>query len=496
VNDRLTRRGLMAGGFGAFLAGATAPLWAEAPATTPFPRPRPGTPAAPGEDIARLIRDAKLGGATGLILADAGTGKVLEEYGADLPLPPASTAKTITALYALERLGADHRFVTRVLATGPLVNGQIAGDLILAGGGDPTLDTDDLGDMAAALRASGVRSVSGRYLAYGGALPDLPRIAADQPEQVGYNPGLSGLILNFGRVYFEWKKAGDGWAISMDARGERFAPKIDLTRMDLAPRETPLFTYRLRETTEDWTVAQAALGTEGSRWLPVRRAAPYVAEAFRALCAAQGIDLPRAEPLTTLPEAARELARHESEPLDAVLRGMLRWSTNITAEAVGLAASGAGTLRGSGRAMSDWAARHLGHPGDFVDHSGLGAATRVTARGMAEALRQGQARTSGHNLAAILRDMGMRDGEGRAVENHPVRVRAKTGTLNFVSALTGFIQPPKGRELAFAILSADPDRRAALPMEDRESPPGGEAWLKRARKLQGQLLHRWGERYV
>ena len=92
--------------------------------------------------------------------------------------------------------------------------------------------------------------------------------------------------------------------------------------------------------------------------------------------------------------------------------------------------------------------------------------------------------------------MGMRDAEGRAVENHPVRVRAKTGTLNFVSGLTGFIRPPQGRELAFAIFSADPERRAALPMSDREDPPGGEAWLKRARKLQGQLLHRWGQRFV
>ena len=496
MRDNLTRRGLVAGGFGALLAGAAQPLWAEAPATSPFPRLRLGLADAPGDEVARLIRAAKLGGQTGLILADAHSGAVLEDFGADTPLPPASTAKTITALYALERLGAAHRFATRLLATGPLVNGQIAGDLILAGGGDPTLDTDDLGDMAAALRAAGVRSVSGRYLAYGGALPDLPRIAADQPDQVGYNPGLSGLMLNFGRVYFEWKKAGDGWAISMDARGERFAPKIDLTRMELTPREAPLFTYRLRETTEDWTVAQSALGKEGSRWLPVRRATPYVAEAFRALAAAQGIALPRAEPLVALPANTRELARHESEPLDAVLRGMLRWSTNITAEAVGLAASGAGTLRGSARAMSDWAKRHLGHPGDFVDHSGLGAATRVTARGMVQALHHARASASGHNLGAILRDMGMRDAEGRAVENHPVRVRAKTGTLNFVSGLTGFIQPPQGRELAFAIFSADPERRAALPMSDREDPPGGEAWLKRARKLQGQLLHRWGQRFV
>ncbi|MBE0553582.1 MAG: D-alanyl-D-alanine carboxypeptidase/D-alanyl-D-alanine-endopeptidase [Rhodobacteraceae bacterium] len=477
------------------LAGVAGSALAEAPATSPRPEPRPfSDPGLPAGE--RLIEAAKLGGTTGFVVADAATGAILDAVNPDALLPPASVAKTITALYALEKLGADRRLVTRVLATGPQVGDRFEGDLILSGGGDPTLDTDDLGDLAAMLRKAGIRGVTGRFLAHAGALPALERIAADQPDQVGYNPGLSGLILNFGRVYFEWKRAGDGYAVSMDARGERFAPKIALTRMDLADRQSPLFTYRLRETTEDWTVARPALGKDGSRWLPVRRAAPYVAEAFRGLCAAQGITLPKAEVVATLPGATRELARLESEPLAEVLRGMLRWSTNITAEAVGLAASGAGTLIGSGRTMTDWAQRHLGHPGDFVDHSGLGSASRVTAAGMVRALIAGRASRSGAALPGILREVGMRDDQGKAVKGHPVSVLAKTGTLNFVSGLAGFIRPPAGRELAFAIFSADPARRAALPMEDRESPPGGEAWLKRARRLQGQLISRWAESFV
>lgn len=498
MTQELTRRAMLA----AMLGGAALPALAEAPAQTVRPRPRPDagagsrTGASQAADAAqRLVEAAGLGGQTGFVVADAATGAVLEMFQPDTPLPPASVAKTITSLYALNHLGPDHRFVTRVLATGPVVQGRVQGDLILAGGGDPTLDTDMLGDMAAALRARGVTGVTGRCLVWGGALPSVLRIAGDQPEQVGYNPGLSGLILNFGRVYFEWKRAGQGWAISMDARGERFAPKIAQTRMLLSDRPSPLFTYHLGEATEDWTVAQAALGQDGSRWLPVRRAAPYVAEAFRALCAAQGTTLPPAEPLVSLPEGATELVRRESEPLQVVLRGMLRWSTNITAEAVGLASSGAGTLPGSGRAMTDWARRHLGRPGDFVDHSGLGAQSRVTAGGMVRALIAGRATPGGRHLPEILREVGMRDDQGNAVKGAPVRVLAKTGTLNFTSGLAGFIQPPKGRELAFAIFSADPVRRAALPMEDREEPPGGKAWLKRARRLQGQLVRRWADSY-
>ncbi len=88
-------------------------------------------------------------------MADARTGQMLEGLAEREALPPASTAKAITSLYALERLGAGHRFVTRVLVTGPVRAGRVEGDMILSGSGDPELDTDRLGDLVARLAASG-----------------------------------------------------------------------------------------------------------------------------------------------------------------------------------------------------------------------------------------------------------------------------------------------------------------------------------------------------
>lgn len=132
--------------------------------------------------------------------------------------------KALTAAYALDRLGAAHRFETRVLATGPVVGGVVQGDLLLVGSGDPVLDSDMLGDLAARLAAQGIRGVRGRYLAWGGALPALEQIDAEQPEFVGYNPALAGLNLNFNRVNFEWARAAQGWKLTMDARAERLCP--------------------------------------------------------------------------------------------------------------------------------------------------------------------------------------------------------------------------------------------------------------------------------
>ena len=83
----------------------------------------------------------------------------------------------MTALFALQKLGVRHRFATQVLATGPMTAGRLDGDLVLVGSGDPTLSTDHFGDMVARLSAQGLRSVAGRFLVYGGALPAITGFA-------------------------------------------------------------------------------------------------------------------------------------------------------------------------------------------------------------------------------------------------------------------------------------------------------------------------------
>lgn len=479
----ISRRDLLAGFAAAGLAG---PVWAEGVIR---PQRRP-SPQAASE---RFVEVAKLGGVTGFALVDVATGRVIEAMAEEAPVPPASVAKAITAVFALEKLGQGRRFQTEVLVTGPVAGGRLEGDLVLSGGGDPALDTDQLGDLVAALASTGIRQITGRFLAYAGALPQIDRIAPDQPDHVGYNPGLSGLNLNFNRVHFEWRKAAGDWAVSMDARAERFVPPVTMARMKIVPREKPLFTLDVLPGVEDWTVARAALGADGSRWLPVRQPGVYAAEVFQVLCRGQGIVLPRAEVVTVLPAGARRIADRFSAPLPDVLRDMLRFSTNLTAEAVGLAASGAGTLHGSGAVMSQWAARRLGMHARFVDHSGLEGGSRVTAADMVRGLMAGD--RAGVGLRGLLRDVGVRNDKGAVIEGHPVTVRAKSGTLNFVSGLAGFILPPGGREMCFAVFSADVPRREALAMEDRESPEGGIGWTKRARTLQGQLVRRWAERY-
>jgi D-alanyl-D-alanine carboxypeptidase/D-alanyl-D-alanine-endopeptidase (penicillin-binding protein 4) len=446
-----------------------------------------------------LIAQAKLGGKVGFAVADT-SGELLESYGADTLLPPASVAKALTAAYALDVLGADYRFKTRVLATGPVVDGVVQGDLILAGGGDPILNTDALAGLAEQLKTAGVTGVTGAFRVWGGALPQLMRIDPAQPDQVGYNPPVSGLNLNFNRVHFEWKRVGGKYNVTMQARSSKYRPDVRVARMSIEARKAPVYVYEDRQTHDAWSVARGALGDGGSRWLPIRKPEVYAGEVFQTLAKAFGVSLPKAMMLDAPPENYTELAVHQSPPLPELLRGMLKYSTNLTAEVMGLTATKMRTgqvpetLAASAAELNRWAAERLGVTGiALVDHSGLGEASRINAEHMMMALAKLRQFS---DLKPLLKPFNLLDDQGRPIPDHPVQVLAKTGTLNFVSGLAGYVDLPDQTELVFAIFSGDLERRASLTVEQRKRPEGGKSWNRRAKGLQRALIERWGVLYT
>lgn len=494
----ISRRHILGGMAAGLAAGFALPATAEAPARSPFPPARAGGairtsgPAAvPADD---LVRAADLGGEVGYVVADARTGLILEAKAGDRPMPPASTLKVVTSLYALELLGAGYRFPTRLIATGPVAGGKVQGDLILAGGGDPALTTDDLGDMAAALKARSVTGVTGRFRVWGGALPYLEAIDATQPAWLGYNPAVSGLNLNFNRVNFVWKRSGKGYEVGMDARAERFAPPVYSARVSLSDRDLPIYSYRGGEV-EEWTVARRALGKGGSRWLPVRRPDLYAGDVFQTLARAQGIPLPAPEVAAAMPGGAVLVERASAE-LPVILRDMMKYSTNMTAEAVGMAASlrrGVRSHAGSAREMGAWLAQRTGAKAHFADHSGLAGGSRIAPEDMVRALVSLGPKAG---LRGLMKEFSFRDANGRKMKDQPLTVEAKTGTLNFVSTLAGYVRAPGGAELAFAIFTGDVARRDAVPDSQKENAPGVSAWVKRSKRLQQQLIERWAAVYA
>jgi D-alanyl-D-alanine carboxypeptidase/D-alanyl-D-alanine-endopeptidase (penicillin-binding protein 4) len=458
-----------------------------APETSPIPRIAPRVRAT----IEEMIAAADLDGTVGCVLADADTGEMLEQIDAGVALPPASVTKAVTALYALDALGGAFRFVTRIYATAPVEGDILRGDLILAGGGDPTLSADHLAELADALKASGVTEVTGRFLCWRGALPYAEEIEPSQLDHLGYNPAVSGLNLNYNRVYFEWAQSGGDWRVTLDARTENPGPPVSMARVRIVDRGSPVFAT---DAPDSWTVARSALGNGGSRRMPVRQPALYAGDVFQTLAGRAGVTLPAPDVIDDLPQDRAELAQHASATLRTILQEMLLYSTNLTAEVCGLAATQAKfatslDINASAAQMTRWLGQKYGITCDFVDHSGLSDQNRISGGDMVKILL---AVGPDGPLRPIMRRIAMTDQDNNRLEDYPIEVRAKTGTLNFVSALAGYIKTAEGSDLVFTIFAVNLERRAQGKASGDEVPEGSIAWNSRAKRLQQRLLQRWG----
>lgn len=474
------------------LLGGLSPSLAKGPDVSPRPVLRPGS--IPPADAAELLNKIGFSGQFGFALYDLASGAMIEQGNADARMAPASVTKVITALYALDHLGPEYRFTTQMLATGPVVNGRIQGDLYLQGGGDPTLDSDGLANLVATLRDQGITGITGQFYYDDAALPNLREIDGGQPVFVGYNPAVAGLNLNFNRIYFEWTRGQNGYRISMDARTDRIRPPVTFAQMKIQDRAGALFTYSSAGNGENWTVRQSALGKSGGRWLPTRDPGRYSAEVFAAIARDQGVTVP-APIAKSAPPTATARATHASARLADVVRDMLVHSTNLTAEVVGLTATKrAGhpyaTLEHSAQAMTRWAKTRLGMTQSvFFDHSGLGDDTRVTSGDMIAALRH--ATSIDPAFEQRLKSIRPRTAKGDLDTKGAAAIAAKTGTLNFVSALSGYLTTQTGQKYAFAMFGQDLTARSKVDHAATDLPKGAKTWNTRARNVQSGLLYRW-----
>ena len=143
----------------------------------------------------------------------------------------------------------------------------------------------------------------------------------------------------------------------------------------------------------------------------------------------------------------------------------------------------------SAQRMARWAQMRSGSDGlQFVDHSGLGDASRVSAEQMVQFLAADGVKST---LSPILRTIPLIDRNRNRIDNPAVQIRAKTGTLHFVSSLAGYLQNAQGRDLAFTFFAADLDAREAGKQHGSENPPGSRSWNTKAKSLQQEILRHW-----
>lgn len=374
-------------------------------------------PAAPVPDAAAvqglvdgLVADARMGGSTGVVVADVLTGEVLADVGGDAGQVPASTAKVLTALAALSALGGERTLPTTVLQPEP-------GRLVLVAGGDMML-AEQAGDPAAVMGHAGL---------------------ADLAAQVARSLALAGttsVSLAFDDTLFTGAAIHPSWKPSDVAAGYVAA---------VAP------------------MAVQVAKTDPAEEYPARYPDPAAdaAARFAALLTAQGVTV--STPVRgRAPEGSTEVGRVESAPLADVVEYVLHVSDNSVAEALGrLVAVERGlpaTFEGATTAvLAEVATLGVDTSGATLDDcSGLSASSLVPPRLLVDVLLRAQEEQVG--LVPLLADLPVGGWQGTLTDRFttgPARglLRAKTGSLPGVTSLAGTLQTTSGRLLAFAVLA-------------------------------------------
>lgn len=420
------------------------------------------------EALREILNNASLRRARiGIKVMDAGTGRLFfEKRGATL-MDPASNQKVLASATALMRLGSEWRFRTELSGHAPDNTGAIDGDVFLRGSGDPTIRTRDLEALAARLARQGVRRIDG------GVVADPRRLASDESvAAVAENSGrpssraeggddLGGpvssrapLIVNHGFIVVRIHPGAGPKApaeVMTNPSDESFVVR---NLVSTKPNGRSRVTVRVSLAEGRMRVDVAGTIAANHPGLVFRRRVPHpalhAAVLFRAALTSAGIlvrDRPRAG---IAPAAGIELLdSHESAPLGVLLHKINKDSDNDQAERV-LEAAGAEVYGGAatpakGIALLREVIGELGlRPASYVPKNGSGLfhVNRITPEAMARLLRTLylDPRIGPEILQSL--SVGGVDGTTRnRFKNTPAakRVRAKTGTLNGKSCLSGFV---------------------------------------------------------
>jgi D-alanyl-D-alanine carboxypeptidase/D-alanyl-D-alanine-endopeptidase (penicillin-binding protein 4) len=417
--------------------------------------------------VRAAIDEAKLGELLGVSIVDARSGRVVFAYHADRPLDPASNQKLVTAAAALTELGPDYRMLTGLY--GELQGSAVVSGLYLKGYGDPTLTDADLRGLVQQLVARGVRQVDevivdGSYFDGQTLPPGFER----QPEEISaFRAAVGAVSVNanaFTLRVSPGAQAGAPAQVWVDAEGY-FALQNELATTDgggpkvIASQRTKDDKLQLR-VSGTVPVGSPSVAYKRRVESPLHYAGYALVEALRD----QRIQVPRRVRLAKLPAGSALLASRRSPPLSLMLHALGKQSDNFTAEmllqVLGAERVGVPGKAAHGARVALSALQKIGvSTGGMkvLNGSGLFADNRVSAAQLTALLRAVFMRPElAPEFMAHLAIGGLDGTLSERFEQlpSPRTVRAKTGTLASVVALSGYAlgRTPE-RVFAFSVLA-------------------------------------------
>lgn len=421
------------------------------------------------DDLRRLLARAGVPDSqVGLVVQDLSAPAPELAHGEGRAFNPASVMKLVTTLAALDTLGPAHTFKTTVLVAGTVNNGVLHGDLILRGGGDPSLTVERFWLLLRELRGRGIRVIHGDVVIDNGYYDiglDDPA-AFDAAPLRPYNAAPTALLVNYNVVSLRLRPGADGLAASLEPAALAIDNQAAVDPAAACDRwQERLAMVRDGDLLRLSGAYPAACG-ECQAWLnllcPPATVATYFSQLWREL---DGLHDGQVRVGGT-PADALPLFEFESLPLAQIVRDVNKHSNNVMAKMLflnlGVARRGGpATWARAELAVRDWLAeKGLDIPELVLENgSGLSRSERISAGSMARLLVWAAGQPHYYEFAAALPALGLEGTQKRRMNGSPEAGRAwlKSGTLEGARALAGYVLDGAGRRKAVALFINHPN---------------------------------------
>ncbi|MEZ5488009.1 MAG: D-alanyl-D-alanine carboxypeptidase/D-alanyl-D-alanine-endopeptidase [Steroidobacteraceae bacterium] len=449
------------------------------PAAAASPQSSALRSSAPPPTYAAALRDAGIpADRSAVVIHPLDPGGVALAENAAQTMSPASTMKLVTTWAALNLLGPAYTWRTEAHAIGPIADGVLNGQLVFRGDGDPTLVIENLWLLVQRIRAMGLREIRGDVVLDRSAFEPM----AHDPEDFdgagdrAYNAGPDALLVNFKALSFEFvpdPQTGVAYVVATpQLAGMKLAPTVPgsngscgdwraTLRGNVSDPLAPVFrgSYPLSCGTRSWHVNAL-------------EPTLYFAAVFRALWENSGGSWTGRIREGTLPSSARLIAWRESRPLAEVIRDINKFSNNVMARqlflTIGAESGGrpANTARAAQAVRTFLAGRGQPMPELVLDNgSGLSRSERIAPAHLAAMLVDAWGSPLMPELMSSLPIMGV-DGTTRTRRAASGAAHVKTGMLNDVRAIAGYLIADSGRRYVIVAIINHPSARGAQRAHD------------------------------
>lgn len=415
----------------------------------------------------------------GVVVQEVGTDRPSLEWNADAAFSPASVMKLVTTSAALDLLGPTFTWSTQALTTGTQSGDVLHGDLVIRGGGDPKLVIENFWMFLRQVRARGIREIRGRLVLDRShfQLDPADPAAFDGDADRPYNALPDALLLNFRTL--SWRFLPD--------------PAAGLVRVAVEP---PL---------DGWPVAAPELGTgECADWRRLLNAGSsdagtgfggvypascgeraysahawqvspdrYFAAVFRQVWRELGGVFRGEVVAAPMPEGARLVAEWRSPPLADVVREVNKFSNNVMARHLLLTMAAQlrgvpGTVQAGNEVVSGWlGTRGIPAPGLVLENgSGLSRNERISPRTLARLLLTNYQSPLMPEFVSSLPLAGLDGTMRNRLRQFPGMAHIKTGSLNEVRSVAGYVQAASGRRYAVVSIVNHPNAGASTAVHD------------------------------